>query len=193
VTATAIAASAARVLSRRGMLAIVLAVVAVAIMVGGLLRTSASAPRKPGGLIPVAARHPAPSLAGGHPVQGHPGALARYRGRVVFLNFWASWCHPCRKEAPQLVRFAASLSPRHATVVGVDVNDTPGAARAFLRRFDVRYPILADPSATIAVRYHLAGIPTTFVLDRRGRIAARLLGPQTLPSLRRMFAEVAGG
>ena len=125
-------------------------------------------------------------------MQGHPGPLTAYRGRVVFVNFWASWCHPCKKEAPQLVRFGKSLHLGDAALIGIDVNDGRQAALGFIRKFGVRYPIVADPSATIAGRYRVPGIPTTFVIDRAGRIAGRLLGPQTVSSLRRVLAEVEG-
>jgi thiol-disulfide isomerase/thioredoxin len=131
-------------------------------------------------------------MTGGRPLQGHPGPLTAYRGRVVFVNFWASWCHPCKKEAPQLVLFAKSLRPGDSALIGIDVNDDRQAALGFIRQFGVRYAIVADPSATIAVRYRIPGIPTTFVIDREGRIAGRLLGPQTVSSLRRVLAEVEG-
>ena len=106
------------------------------------------------------------------------------------MNFWASWCHPCRKETPQLVAFSRSLDPRRALVIGVDVNDGRHAALRFMRAFGVGYPIMADPDSTIARRYRVVGIPTTMVIDRDGRIAARLLGPQTITSLRHVLMEV---
>lgn len=163
-----------------------------AVLATGLLRSSSSAPARPNAVIPTAARQLAPPLTGGRPLQGHPGQLSEYRGRVVFLNFWASWCHPCRKEAPQLAQFAGSLRPGNAVVIGVDVNDGRPAALGFLRQFGVRYAIVADPGRTIARRYRIIGIPTTFVIDRGDRIAARLPGPQTVASLRRVLAEVEG-
>ena len=162
------------------------------VLAGGLLRTSSTAPAQPDAVIPVAARHFAPSMAGGRPVQGQPGQLTAYRGRVVFVNFWASWCRPCRKEAPQLERFAMSLRPREATLVGVDINDGRQPALRFVRRFGISYPIVADPHRTIAGRYGIIGIPTTVVIDQDGRIAAHLLGPQTVASLQRVLAKVEG-
>jgi cytochrome c biogenesis protein CcmG/thiol:disulfide interchange protein DsbE len=163
-----------------------------AVLAAGLLQTSSTAPARPDAVIAVVARHLAPSLAGGRPLQGHAVRLSAYRGRVVFLNFWASWCHPCRKEAPQLDRFARSLRRGEAALIGVDINDGRQPALRFVRRFGISYPIVADPGRTIAGRYDIIGIPTTFVIDWDGRIAAQLLGPQTVASLHRVLVEVKG-
>ena len=131
-------------------------------------------------------------MTGGRPLQGHPEPLTAYRGRVVFVNFWASWCHPCKKEAPQLVRFAKSLRPGDVALIGVDVTDGRQAALGFIRKFGVRYTITADPSATIAGPLPHSRHPDN-VCDRSGGAdRGRLLGPQTVSSLRRVLAEVEG-
>jgi cytochrome c biogenesis protein CcmG, thiol:disulfide interchange protein DsbE len=111
-------------------------------------------------------------------MSGAPVDLAALRGRPAVVNFWASWCGPCKREAPELQRLSATLAGR-ARLVGVDRNDGLGGARAFVRRYDWRFSILRDPDGAVGNRWGLTGLPTTFVLDRDGRIAATLRGPQT--------------
>ncbi len=90
------------------------------------------------------------------------------------------------------MRFARTLDPRSAVLIGIDVNDPRRAALRFMHVFGVRYSVVADPSRTIADRYRIIGLPTTFVIDREGRIAWRLLGPRTVASLDRALVEVEG-
>lgn len=116
---------------------------------------------------------------------GHAVTLADLRGRPSVVNFWASWCEPCKKEAPHLQRLAAS----GVQVVGVDWGDDEAAARAFIRRHHWTFPVLRDRTNQVGDDYGLGGLPTTFVLDRRGRIVATLRGPQTVGSLRRALAQ----
>lgn len=118
---------------------------------------------------PAAAFQP---LAGGRPV-----SLGAYRGRVVVLNFWASWCTPCQDETPLLERWHKRLDSRRATVVGVDVLDVRGDAQAFTRKYGVTYPQLRDGDGSTLKRFDVVGYPETIVLDRSGRIAASARGP----------------
>jgi thiol-disulfide isomerase/thioredoxin len=104
------------------------------------------------------------------------------RGRPAVINFWASWCGPCRQEAPQLERFARSLHGR-AGFVGVDWSDGLSGARSFLSRYGWTFPVLRDSEGTAGEDYRLIGLPTTFVVDSRGRIVKTLSGPQTESSL----------
>jgi cytochrome c biogenesis protein CcmG/thiol:disulfide interchange protein DsbE len=110
--------------------------------------------------------------------------LASLQGRPAVVNFWASWCHPCRREAPELQRFAAR-PPDGARLVGVDFTDDRGAARAFIRAHGWRYPNLSDPDGAVGRRYGVEGLPTTFVLNPRGQIVDTLRGPQTAATLER--------
>lgn len=113
-----------------------------------------------------------------------PGVtLAGLRGHPAIVNFWASWCEPCRHEAPQLERLARSLRGR-ARLVGVDWSDGIAGARAFVRRYGWTFPVLRDAEGTVGNRYGLSGLPTTFVLNSSGRIVERLPGPQTESSVR---------
>jgi cytochrome c biogenesis protein CcmG, thiol:disulfide interchange protein DsbE len=105
------------------------------------------------------------------------GALADYRGKVVVLNFWASWCDPCRDESPLLQRWHERLERQDATVLGVDVQDVSGDARSFADEYGLTYPMLRDGSGDIRDEFGILGLPETFVVDRRGRIAAVARGP----------------
>jgi cytochrome c biogenesis protein CcmG/thiol:disulfide interchange protein DsbE len=118
--------------------------------------------------------------------------LASLRGKPAFVNFWASWCAPCKQEAPVLERFARTLHGR-ATLVGVDWNDGVDDARGFITQYRLTYPILRDDSGDVGKAYGLSGLPTTFVLDAHGEIVQRLLGPQTLGTLRAALAEQPSG
>jgi cytochrome c biogenesis protein CcmG, thiol:disulfide interchange protein DsbE len=113
--------------------------------------------------------------------------LASLRGKPAVINFWASWCAPCRQEAPELRRFAGEIGNR-ATLVGVDWNDRPDNARAFIAESHWRYPVLRDPSGSTGTAYGLAGLPTTFVLNARGQIVQKLQGPQTTSTLNSALA-----
>ena len=109
--------------------------------------------------------------------------LASLRGEPVAINFWASWCDPCREEAPALQRVARSLDGR-AEVVGVNWTDSRSAARSWVDDYRWTFPNLRDADGSVGSDYGLSGLPTTFILDSRGRIAEVLLGPQSESSLR---------
>jgi cytochrome c biogenesis protein CcmG, thiol:disulfide interchange protein DsbE len=132
---------------------------------------------------------PAPALPT-QVLRGPKADLASLRGRPALINFWASWCTPCRQEAPALARLARNLRGR-ARVVGVDWNDTTANANAFIREHHLTYPILRDGSSTVGERFGLTGLPTTFVLDPQGRIVRTLRGPQTPTTLRDALASVS--
>jgi cytochrome c biogenesis protein CcmG, thiol:disulfide interchange protein DsbE len=110
--------------------------------------------------------------------------LASLRGRPAAINFWASWCSPCRKEAPELKRLEYELRGR-ARLVGVDWTDGTGAARSFVQEYGLTYPNLADTDGVTGRKYGLNGLPMTFILDSRGRITNVLRGPQTAGDLLR--------
>jgi cytochrome c biogenesis protein CcmG, thiol:disulfide interchange protein DsbE len=116
-------------------------------------------------------------------------SLASLHGRPVMLNFWASWCPPCRREAPELARLSRRLGPR-AALVGVDWNDGRKSAQAFVTRYHWTFPNLRDSDGEIGNRYGISGLPTTFILDGRGEIVRRLVGPQTASGLMRTLAAV---
>ena len=110
--------------------------------------------------------------------------LASLRGRPALVNFWASWCGPCEKEAPHLAILSRRLHGR-ATLVGVDWNDALAGARRFIRRYGWTFPNLRDASGAVGNDFGLSGLPNTFVLDSHGRIAKVLIGPQSVASFER--------
>jgi cytochrome c biogenesis protein CcmG/thiol:disulfide interchange protein DsbE len=104
-------------------------------------------------------------------------SLADYRGRVVVLNFWASWCEPCREESPLLDRWHDRIEPRGGVVLGVDVLDVADDAREFIEEFELDYPQVRDGGGDVLGDYGVIAYPETFVIDKRGRIAAGRRGP----------------
>ena len=104
-------------------------------------------------------------------------SLASYRGKVVVVNFWASWCEPCRAESPLLERWHKRIAARGGTVLGVDLLDVTSDARAFVRRYGLSYPIVRDREGGSQHDYGVVGYPESVVVDRKGRIAAVKRGP----------------
>jgi cytochrome c biogenesis protein CcmG, thiol:disulfide interchange protein DsbE len=117
-------------------------------------------------------REPAPDIELPKLVGSGTASLADYRGKVVVLNYWASWCPPCRDESPLLERWHRRLTKSNATVLGIDVQDVSGDARAFAAKYDLTYPMLRDGPGDTRDDFGILGLPETFVIDRRGRIAA---------------------
>jgi cytochrome c biogenesis protein CcmG, thiol:disulfide interchange protein DsbE len=116
-------------------------------------------------------------------VNGKPLHLSDYRGKVVVLNFWASYCQPCVEEAPSLNNLQRYIEPRGGTVLGVSMDADAAAYEKFLVDFRVPYPTWRDPQlhdgkSQIALDYGTALIPETYVIDRRGKIARKLISLQ---------------
>ena len=103
--------------------------------------------------------------------------LASYRVKTVVLNFWASWCGPCRDEAPLLEEAAKRWQEQGVAFVGVDVKDFRGDARAFLARYGVTYPNVYDGKGSTIGRYGVTGYPETYFIDAEGRVRYRIAGP----------------
>jgi thiol-disulfide isomerase/thioredoxin len=147
----------------------------------------------PGATVYGAASGPAVPRVAGTLLSGSKFTLAQYHGHVVVLNFWGSWCTPCRAEAPFLSRLARRFSPRGVRFLGVDIRDSPATAEAFQRDFAISYPSLNDPGDQVALDFRdtvpPAGIPTTLVIGRDGRITARVIGGVSYPGLRGLISR----
>ena len=121
-------------------------------------------------------------------------SFSAYRGKVVVLNFWGSWCVPCREEASTLSQVAAQYQPSGVSFLGVDVRDTVASAEAFAHNFHITYPSVSDPSSVITLDFTavvpIAGTPTTLVIDRTGHVAGAVFGTVTYPELTAILAKV---
>lgn len=117
------------------------------------------------------------------PFEGENIGLESLRGKVVFLNFWASWCAPCRAEARTLEAAWLKYRGQGVVFVGVDIQDKEEDAREFLREFGVTYPNVRDASGRAAIDYGVWGIPETFVIDRTGRITYKHVGALGWPTI----------
>ena len=109
--------------------------------------------------------------------------LASLRGKPAAINFWASWCTPCRQEAPGLERLAHSLNGR-ARLVGVNWTDGLDGARSYVSRYSWTFPNLRDPDGVVGNRFGIEGLPMTYIIDSQGKITDVLRGPQDLASVR---------
>lgn len=149
-----------------------------------------------GSVIPVADRRKAPPLTAPALTGRGTFDVGSLRGKVVVLNFWASWCAPCRVEAPEFDRAYRAAKAAGVEFVGVATKDDQGAARAFVKRYDISYPNVFDPTGEVTLRFRGMAprtFPYTIVLDRQGRVAAvyplPLLREDIEPVVRRLAAE----
>ena len=110
------------------------------------------------------------------PAAGGTLTLSALRGHPVVVNFWGSWCAPCRAEMPLLVKASHAYAARGVVVVGLDVDDTPAEARPFLESYHVDYPIVTVPDQRLPRAYGVIGLPMTVFIDASGMIRARQLG-----------------
>lgn len=123
-------------------------------------------------------------------------SFANLQGSVVVVNFWASWCVPCRDEHPVLMEAARTYQDRGVMVVGVNYQDAPASASAFLDelgRGGDNYRFVTDPGSRAALDFGLFGVPETFVIDRSGVIAAKITGPVSAPLLGGVIDAVLAG
>ena len=129
---------------------------------------------------PGVAGKPAPEFS--FELDGKPARLADLRGKVVVLNFWATWCPPCVDEMPSLNRLHQQIAGEGGLVLGVSVDEDPSAYARFLQDYKIPSPTHRDPSKRIALEYGTVRYPETYVLDRRGRFARKIIGPQNWDS-----------
>lgn len=111
-------------------------------------------------------------------LDGKQMQLSDYRGRVVVLNFWASWCPPCVDETPSLIALQKEIAPKNATVLGISIDDDAQAYQQFLQARGINFPTFRDPSEKIAAEYGTHMWPETYVIGRDGRILRKFISEQ---------------
>jgi cytochrome c biogenesis protein CcmG/thiol:disulfide interchange protein DsbE len=111
-------------------------------------------------------------------LNGRPAHLSDLHGKVVVLNFWASWCGPCIEETPALIALQQRIAPRRGEVLGVSIDEDEGAYERFLREKGINFPTYRDPSKKIAADYGTSMWPETYIIDRKGKILRKIIGPQ---------------
>jgi thiol-disulfide isomerase/thioredoxin len=132
-----------------------------------------------------------PAMLAGAPAQSYPilgldgksDSLQHYRGHVVLVNLWASWCAPCRSETPALERLYEVDRARGLVVLGINQGESAGAASDFAVQMKLRYPILLDENQAYGRAYAAIGLPTSIVIDRKGRIVRGIDGELTLAQM----------
>ena len=104
-------------------------------------------------------------------------SLRSYQGQVVVLNLWATWCPPCVEETPSLVRFAEKMREHGVMVISLSVDEDPQALQDFIQKYHISYPVGRDPDRSLSARYGTVQFPETYILDRRGMLAEKVIGP----------------
>ena len=150
----------------------------VAVAVGGTAhaeRPSLSPLLKPLDLVGYAGGTTPPGF-NGRTLDSRPLSLTELRGKVVLVNFWASWCLECRPEMPVLERLHRELGPRGLAVVGINAREGTEAVRRYALELGLTFPLVLDPDGTINKSYGVIGLPTTFLVGRDGRAVALAVG-----------------
>ncbi len=179
-------------------LAVLFAVLGAA-LVGAALWSSArprpagDAPR-PFAVARVTPAEPAPDFTLPD-LAGRPVRLQDFRGRVVLLNFWATWCEPCRQEIPAMQELVRELEPRGLVLLAVNYQETPAQAAAFARDVKLTGLVLLDADGAAAQRFHVTGLPASFFIDRNGVLVGSVLGYRDwrLPAARTYVMGLLGG
>ena len=119
-----------------------------------------------------------PPKFNGSTLDARPLSITEYRGSVIILNFWASWCLECRPEMPVLERLQREFSSRGLVVIGVNTRETKEAARRYAKELGLTFPLVLDRDGKINALYGVVGLPTTFVIGRDGRAVGFAVGPR---------------
>lgn len=118
----------------------------------------------------------------GRTLQGPTLSLGGFRGKVLILNFWASWCAECRSEMPDLEQLHREFAPQGLAVIGLNAREGAEAVRRFARDMGLTFPLVLDPGGRIKALFGVIALPTTFVVGRDGRAVALAIGPREWPS-----------
>lgn len=143
----------------------------------GLTASAANLPALSHRLTEQATKMPAPALML-KDIEGQSHELSALKGKVVLVNFWATWCPPCRREMPSLDRLARKLSDKNFVVLAVDIGEDADTVQSFLSQLDSHpsFPILLDTRGRTMQTWNIAGLPMTYLIDRKGRIAYSAAG-----------------
>jgi peroxiredoxin len=177
------------VLTAKRRTVVAVAAVAAVLLAGGITAATWSGSGGNSSVVyyQPADRKPVPAVTG-TTITGSPINLASYRGSdVLVLNFWGSWCPPCRAEAPMLAATAASYAGRGVHFLGVDEQDNPDSARAFASSYGIQYPSINDAGGQVTLDFEgvtpISATPTTLVIDRSGKVAEVILGQASYSEL----------
>jgi thiol-disulfide isomerase/thioredoxin len=138
-------------------------------------------------------RKPAPAVQG-TTLDGKSLSLADFKGKVTVVNFWASWCAPCRAEAPTMQKVYDETKASGVQFVGVDIKDGKDNAQAFVRTYQITYPSMYDQAGQIALAFRSIppnAVPSTLVIDRNGDVAARAIGSVSYTPLKDIVTRLA--
>ncbi len=113
---------------------------------------------------------PAPAFSLPDIYSGQSKALEEYRGKVVYLDFWASWCGPCRQSLPMLNELRNELGDDHFEVIAINLDQNPEDGKRFLQKYPVNYPVLTDTTGNTPQKYQLTGMPTSYLIDQNGNV-----------------------
>lgn len=125
-------------------------------------------------------------------LQGRPVRLSSHRGKLVLLNFWATWCPPCREELPVFSRWQASLRARGLQVIGVSMDDARSEVERFLAQYPVEYPIVMGDARFAEQFGGVLGLPLTYLIDAQGKVVARYQGEVDLAKMETKVKELLG-
>ena len=155
----------------------------------GLLANGCRSSSGPGGGPPGAVHTAAPDFSV-QDLNGHPVDLASLRGKVVLLNFWATWCTPCRAEIPNFVEFQNSYGPQGLQIVGLSMDDDAKPVREFYQQFKMNYPVGMGTDKLAQSYGGVLGLPVSVLIGRDGRIAAKYVGAAETPVLQQKIESL---
>jgi cytochrome c biogenesis protein CcmG/thiol:disulfide interchange protein DsbE len=175
----------------------------VTFLVGGILAAMvllatlwATLGNRPSGPAVTEVNYPAPPFVL-RTLDGKPFDLSAYRGKVVLINFWATWCEPCKEETPALQAAHQRLADEGLVIVGVDLfsdeqvqNKNEAAVAQFTNQYGVTYPIALDESGQVARDYHLYPIPVSYFIDRSGNVRYIRIGQLTTAAVEELFRRL---